>query len=128
MKLLLDENLSPQQATTLREAGHDAVAALDVGLAGQPDEIVRSFAIDSDRILLTLDADFANMLRFPVAGTPGVIRLRIHPPAEESIKAQIARALNALLNHPMHGCIAVSQGETVRVRCYPAPPIEPTQQ
>jgi hypothetical protein len=33
--------------------------------------------------LLTLDADFGNILRFPPAGTPGVIRLKIHPPTEE---------------------------------------------
>jgi len=48
-----------------------------------------AFAIESGRILLTLDADFGNILRFPTAGTPGVIRLKIHPPTEEAIREQI---------------------------------------
>ena len=89
MKLLLDENLSPQQSAILRELGHDAIAVTEAGLSGEPDEKVRAFAIESGRILLTLDADFGNILRFPTAGTPGVIRLKIHPPTEEAIREQI---------------------------------------
>ena len=73
VRLLLDENLSPNQAASLREQGHDADAVIEVGLSGEPDEKIREFAIAADRVLLTLDSDFANMLRFPTAGTPGVI-------------------------------------------------------
>ena len=50
---------------------------------------LRAFAIESGRVLLTLDADFANILRFPPASTPGVIRLKIHPQTEEAIREQI---------------------------------------
>jgi predicted nuclease of predicted toxin-antitoxin system len=74
VRLLLDENLSPNQAAILRAHGHDAVSVVDAGLSGQPDEKVREFAIAENRVLLILDADFANMLQFPTAGTPGVIR------------------------------------------------------
>jgi predicted nuclease of predicted toxin-antitoxin system len=89
VKLLPDENLSPHQAAPLRERGHDAIAVTEAGLSEEPDEKVRAFAIESGRILLTLDADLGNILRFPPAGTPGVIRLKIHPPAEEAIREQI---------------------------------------
>ena len=108
MRLLLDENLSPQQAATLREQGHDAVAVLDVGLSGQPDENIRAYAIQENRVLLTLDVDFANMLRFPPAGTPGVIPLKIHPPTEETVREQIQKALALLKATPFVGCLAVS--------------------
>ena len=74
MRLFLDENLSPNQAAILRAQGHDAVSVVDAGLSGQPDEKVREFAIAENRVLLILDGDFANMLQFPTAGTPGVIR------------------------------------------------------
>lgn len=46
MKLLLDENMSGRHAVRLRESGHDAVA------------------IQSDRVLVTLDADFGNIIRY----------------------------------------------------------------
>ena len=85
MKLLLDENLSPRQVAIPRVLGYDAISATEAGLGGQPDDRIRSSAIESGRILVTLDADFANILRFPPAGTPGVIRLKIHPPTEAAI-------------------------------------------
>ena len=116
MKLLLDENLSSQQAATLRNQGHDAIGVAEAGLSGASDERVRAFAIESGRVLLTLDADFANILRFPPAGTPGVIRLKVHPPNEGAIREQIERTLLALKNTPLGGCLAVSLGDTIRIR------------
>ena len=64
MKLFLDENLSPKHASELRTAGHDAVAVLEVGLSGAPDAQVLQFAVANGRVLVTLDADFANVVRF----------------------------------------------------------------
>jgi predicted nuclease of predicted toxin-antitoxin system len=116
VRLFLDENLSPNQAAILREQGHDAVAVVDAGLSGQPDEKIRAFAIEENRVLLTLDVDFANMLRFPTAGTPGVIRLKIHPPTEQAIREQIQKALELLKDTPLAGCLAVSHGDMIRIR------------
>jgi predicted nuclease of predicted toxin-antitoxin system len=95
VKLLLDENLSHKQAALLRNDGYDAAAVVELGLSGEPDEVIRAFAIDQKRVLITLDSDFANMLRFPPFGTPGVIRLKVHPPAEEAIRKQIIKVLHA---------------------------------
>jgi predicted nuclease of predicted toxin-antitoxin system len=113
---LLDENLSPAQAKILRERGFDAISVVEGGLGGGPDEAVRLFAIESARVLVTLDADFANILRFPPAGTPGVLRLRVHPAVEERIREQLQIALELLRNTDLTGCLAVAHGSTVRVR------------
>jgi predicted nuclease of predicted toxin-antitoxin system len=80
VRLLLDENLSPAHAARLRKAGHDAAAVLDVGLGGAADEVVRQFALREQRMLVTIDADFSHILRYPPENTPGVIRLRPWPP------------------------------------------------
>src|SRR5260370_33991498 len=101
VSLLLDENLSQRQAAILREKGHDAIAVVEVGLSGQPDNKIRDFAVEDNRVLLTLDADFADMLRFPPAGTPGVIRLKIHPLTEQSVREQIRKALALLKDRPL---------------------------
>lgn len=116
MRLLLDENLSPRQAATLREQGYDAVAVLEIGLSGEPDEKIRQHAIAENRVLLTLDADFGNILRFPPAGTPGVIRLKVHPPTEAAIREQIQRALSLLKDRSLKDCLAVAHGDVVRIR------------
>jgi predicted nuclease of predicted toxin-antitoxin system len=116
VKLFLDENLSSQHAIFLREQGYDAVAVTEVGLSGQPDTKIREFAVANDRVLITLDADFADILRFPPAGTPGVIRLKIHPPAEEAIREQILKTLQVLKDTSIVGCLAVSHGDIIRIR------------
>ena len=69
MKLLLDENLSPAQAKPLREMGFDVVCVVEAGMGGAPDERVWEVAAASGRVLVTLDRDFANLLRFPPTGT-----------------------------------------------------------
>ena len=99
MRLLLDENLSQNQAAILREQGHDAVAVAEIGLSGQPDENIRAFAIEENRVLITLDVDFANLLRFPTAGTLGVVRLKIHPPTEKAIRDQISEGFGPSQKH-----------------------------
>jgi hypothetical protein len=45
VKLLLEENLSPQHAIVLREQGYDAIAVIEAGLKGQPDEMAAEFAL-----------------------------------------------------------------------------------
>jgi len=116
MKLLLDENLSPAHAQSLREDGFDAVAVNEIGLGGSSDEKVRAAAIEQGRVLVTLDADFANILRFPPGDTPGVLRLRIHPPTEEAIREQLRVALGILKNTDIRHRLAVSHGKVVRIR------------
>ena len=116
MKLLLDENLSPQHARELRSEGYDACAVAEIGLSGKPDEHIRQYAIDTGRILLTLDADFANIVRFPPEKTPGVMRLKVHPPTEERIRQTIRRALLQLRDANLTGCLAVVDADKIRIR------------
>jgi predicted nuclease of predicted toxin-antitoxin system len=116
VKLLLDENLSHKQAAELRNLGFDALAVIEAGLGGQPDPVIRAYAVETGRVLLTLDADFGDILRFPVADTPGVIRLKVHPPTEHAIRAQILKTLAAIKDRDIAGCLVLSHKDIVRVR------------
>lgn len=116
MKLFLDENLSPQHAAELRTEGHDAVAVLEVGLSGATDEQILHFAVENGRVIVTLDADFANVMRFPPAQTLGVVRLKVHPATEERIRQAIRRALLYLQNIDITGRLAVVDEDKIRIR------------
>jgi predicted nuclease of predicted toxin-antitoxin system len=116
VKLFLDENLSPQHAAELRTEGHDAVAVFEVGLSGATDEQVLRFAVENGRVLVTLDADFANVMRFPPAQTLGVVRLKVHPATEERIRQAIRRALLYLQNIDITGRLAVVDEDKIRIR------------
>lgn len=116
MKLLLDENLSSVHAQMLRELGHDAVSVVELGLAGADDAVVRESAIESKRVLITLDGDFANVLRFPPATTPGVIRIRLHPATEELIDAALRWSISQLEGVVIEDKLVVVDGQKIRLR------------
>lgn len=116
MKYLLDENLSPLHARTLRSLGRDAVSVVEIGLAGSDDSVVRDAAIKSGRILVTLDGDFANVLRYPPAETPGVLRFRLHPPTEEAIDVAIRWATARLSETDVTGKLVVVDEKKIRIR------------
>lgn len=116
MKFLLDENLSPLHAETVRESGHDAVSVVEIGLSGADDQEVWRVASEQDRVLLTLDADFANVLRYPPANTPGVVRLRVHPAIEEAIDEMLRRAIPRIAEISMDGKLAVVDERRIRIR------------
>lgn len=116
MKFFLDENLSSSHASELRADGHDACAVLEVGLSGAPDEQILRFAVENGRVLITLDADFANVIRFPPEQTLGVVRLKLHPPTEERIRQAIRRAVLLLQNIDLAGRLAVVDEDKIRIR------------
>ena len=116
MTFVFDENLSPRHASRLRMLGYDAVAISEVGLSGASDSLVRSFAVSAGRVLITMDADFGNVLRYPAAGTPGVVWLRLHPPTEKGIAAAVDRVLQRLGTENLTGKLVVVDEDKIRVR------------
>ena len=116
MKFLVDENLSPAHAALLRTLGYDAVAVTEVGLAGASDPEVVAFAVQQGRVLITLDGDFANIIRFPPERTAGVIRLRLHPPTEEAIGRRLRNTVPQLAGQSLFGRLAVVQADRIRIR------------
>ena len=58
--------------------GHDALHVLDVGLQGQPDDVIMGEARSNHRILLTSDTDFGELLWRSSERFPSVLLLRRH--------------------------------------------------
>lgn len=76
MRLKLDENVDSRVATLLRDAGHEPASVQEEGLQGEEDESLYEHCIGEDRVLVTLDLDFSNVLRYPPEPTPGIVVLR----------------------------------------------------
>jgi predicted nuclease of predicted toxin-antitoxin system len=117
VRLLFDENLSVLSAEYARVTPDvDVLDARAVGLAGKTDFEVRQFAIESDRILVTLDADFGSLIRFSPSGTPGVIWLRPRPPTEVNIRLILSRWLPKLAQIDLNGRLVIVDFEKIRIR------------
>ena len=77
MRLLIDANLSPRVAAQLSEAGFDAVHVADVGLLTAADEEILEYAGANQRVIVSADSDFGEMLAAsPGRAQPSVVLLR----------------------------------------------------
>jgi predicted nuclease of predicted toxin-antitoxin system len=85
VRIYLDQMFRTELADMLRHAGHDIVRAGEVDQSRSDDAEIMRRAIDESRILITLDEHFGDWAVLPLDKHPGVIRLKIHPPATEKI-------------------------------------------
>jgi hypothetical protein len=63
-----------------------------------------------------LDENLANVIRFPPAETPGVVRFRIHPATEEAIDAALRLAIPRLAPMSLSGKLVVVDKRKIRIR------------
>ena len=78
MKFLLDQDVYGITARFLQELGHDVVPVAQIGLSRAKDEELLQVAQEQERILVTRDRDFGNLVFVKSLGA-GVLYLRILP-------------------------------------------------
>ena len=76
MRLLLDANLSPRVAESLRDAGFGAVHVADLDLLTATDDEIFDRAAQDGLVVVTADSDFGALLAMRRTKSPSVIHLR----------------------------------------------------
>ena len=76
MKLLFDENLSPQLGRLLRDLFPDSVHVRDVGLKAADDSVVWKYAQDNSLIICSKDSDM-HQRSFLMGYPPKVVWVRL---------------------------------------------------
>lgn len=99
----LDENMPDSAAETLRSAGHDGDLARDEGLAGVDDHTVLASAAAAGRSLVTLDMDFADVVRHPPEGTAGIVVLRPHDQSVGLVRQVVLMLARVLAQEEIQG-------------------------
>lgn len=116
MKLKLDENLSRHLKPELAKLGFDADTVEDEGLRGRSDAEVGNAAANADRIVLTLDVEFADIRKHPPGTHPGIVLFRPRSLGESAVGEFVlafARGAGAL---DLRGCLVVVEPDKVRIR------------
>src|SRR5688572_14960758 len=116
MKLKLDENLSRHLKPVLTALGHDTLTAADENLLSQPDTEVARAAISEERMLLTLDIEFADLRKYPPGSHPGIILFRLASLSPLSVNKFIVAFIQFTELGKLAGCVAVMDPAHVRVR------------
>lgn len=90
MKLLTDENFPLPSVRMLRQAGHDVIAVQEVS-PGVADRAVLAQAVAEQRILLTFDRDYGELIyRFHEPAPPAILYFRqgLYTPLELARSAE----------------------------------------
>ena len=95
LKLKLDENLSERHARTARDRGCDAITVVQQELCSAPDTTLLDVARKEGRILITMDKDLSNTVRYPPREYAGIVLLRVPEPI--TLQA-IERAMSIFLD------------------------------
>ncbi|MGH3445997.1 MAG: DUF5615 family PIN-like protein [Nocardioidaceae bacterium] len=123
MRFLVDESLSARVAELLRDAGHDAVYVRDRGLLGAPDTDIMHAARVDDRVVVSADTDFGEILAVGRHPGPSVIIFRRAPHRPKQQAPLLLSALPDLEDSLDKGAVVILTRDAARVRPLP---IEPT--
>jgi predicted nuclease of predicted toxin-antitoxin system len=78
MKFLLDQDVYANTGRFLSRLGHDVIPISQLGLSQATDEKLLQIAREQERILVTRDRDYGNLVFVKGLGT-GVLYLRMLP-------------------------------------------------
>jgi predicted nuclease of predicted toxin-antitoxin system len=93
MKFLLDQDVYAITARFLGSLGYDVVLAADLGLSRADDKTLLDKAHELERIFVTRDRDYGNLVFVQGAGA-GVIYLRMLPSTFDKVHAELKKVLS----------------------------------
>lgn len=119
MRFLVDECLSVRLAPMLVDVGHDAIHVDECGLTGKPDEHVLGRAADDERVLLSADTDFGEILARSRSVVPSVVLFRRSDRSPAALLAVLVANLSQVTEELENGAFVVITDDRIRVRPLP---------
>jgi predicted nuclease of predicted toxin-antitoxin system len=119
MKFLADMGISSRTVIWLHSRGDDVVHLRDEGLQRLPDNEILIKARTEERILLTVDLDFAQLLAVSGDNLPSVILFRLGNENYDAINERLTQVLRECEEDLELGAIISVSNETFRVRRLP---------
>ena len=116
MKFKLDENIGRRGLELMRSAGHDVMTVREQNLQGSDDETLFAVCKDEKRVLVTLDHDFGQVLRFPPATGPGVVIIEIGPSgSNDALLTRLRDFLTVLDTQDVAGRLWIVEPSRIRI-------------
>ncbi len=94
MRLLLDQDVYASTAAFLTDSGHDVLRAAEAGLSRASDEELLRASQEQNRLLVTRDRDYGNLVFLKSLGA-AVVYLRLRPSTQMAVHEGLGRVLEA---------------------------------
>jgi predicted nuclease of predicted toxin-antitoxin system len=116
MRFKLDENLSRYLKPVLEALNHKVSTAAEESLLSKPDAIIAAAAKKENRILLTLDVEFADLRKYPPGDNPGIIVFRPESFGPLAVNKLIETFVKTVNLDELKGCLVIVEPTRVRIR------------
>jgi predicted nuclease of predicted toxin-antitoxin system len=116
VKFKVDENLPIELAKMLRQAGHDAMTVLEQQYGGSADIRLATLCQQENRILVTLDMDFADIRTFRPADYPGLMVLRLSRHDKPHVLSVFSRVMQLLPTESLDNTLWIIEENRIRIR------------
>lgn len=116
MKIFADECVYSATTKSLRDLGHDVETAQEAGLSGHEDQELLQYAIQQNRILISIDMDFSNAVRFVPSTHSGIIILKIRPSTIDNVHQVLSQFLRGNAEEEIHHSLVIIDKTKYRVR------------
>ena len=118
MRFLIDQDVYAATARFLRHLQHDVVQVAQIGLSQADDTELLRVAQEQNRILVTRDRDFGNLVFVQALGA-GVIYLRILPSTQQTIHNELEKVLTIYSEAELGRAFVVIEPRGHRIRRLP---------
>jgi predicted nuclease of predicted toxin-antitoxin system len=116
MKFKLDENLGLLGKALLEAEGHDVMTVAEQRLSGAADGRIYDVCRDEGRVLITLDHDFAQTIRFLPKATRGIVAIECKGRLSSSmIFARLREFITVLQTRPITSELWIVEPGRIRI-------------
>ena len=119
MKFLADMGISQKTVEWLQNQGYNIVHLREEGLQKLSDEAILVKAKNEERIILTMNLDFTNLLAWSRETLPSVIIFRLGNENYDKINPQLEKVISQCENELLTGTIISVSDDAFRVRNLP---------
>ncbi|MEW6377034.1 MAG: DUF5615 family PIN-like protein [Thermodesulfobacteriota bacterium] len=119
MRFLADMGVDIRVVEWLRNNGHDAKHLREEGLLRMPNGEIFAKAIAENRIIITFDLDFGEIVALSKGKKTSVILFRLHNTRTTYILRQLSAVLRDTANALEEGAVVVVEESRHRVRSFP---------
>jgi predicted nuclease of predicted toxin-antitoxin system len=119
MRFLCDMGVSRKVSQWLCGQGHESTHLGDEGLARLPNGAIFSKAVVENRVVLTFDMDFGEIVALASGRTPSVVVFRLHNARADHVIERLAVALDISLEALKKGANVVVEESRIRIRVLP---------
>lgn len=119
MRLLADMGVSMGTVGLPREGGHDAVHLHEQGLQRLPDAEILKKAVAEERVIVTFDLDFGDLMALGIERAPSVMILRLHDDTPDLVARRLLEILDRRQAELENGALIVIEDARYRMRRLP---------